>query len=295
MGYANRTFVNSRLLTPYQNGRLPDSVLVTLKPLASVGGSDVRLLLPAARGFCAMRWTALAAGHKFKPTSAFDSYRPYSVQEATFRARYSPTRPAGSPGSKVWNGVRWYQKPRTAMAAVPGTSNHGKACAIDLGEERDSDSAAESLDTPTLNWLLTNEDMFGFYHSVGPSEPWHTDWYKGDVIPKAVLDWEKVHGILGMGLPEPSEGDDDMSVNTFQLTKEIHGEAEDGFWISFGGTRQRIMDNDDYVKARRAHPNLIPLPAAITSGQSKGWPTGPLADMTVDEVNRILGRRTDGK
>lgn len=291
MGYANRTFVTSKLLAPFQNGRLPDSVLVTLQPLASVGGANVRLLLPAARGFCALRWTALAAGHKYKPTSTFDSYRPYSVQESTFRARYTTTYLAGRP-SKVWNGVRWWQKPGTAMAAVPGTSNHGKACALDLGEERDSDSAAESLDNASLQWLLNNEDAFGFYHSVGPSEPWHTDWYKGDVIPKAVLEWEAVHGILGMGLPE-AEGDDDVSVNTFQLTKEIHGEDEAGYWISFGGTRQRIMDNDDMVKARRAHPNLVPLPAAITSGGSKGWPTGPLADMTVDEINRILGRRTD--
>lgn len=293
MGYANRTFVTSRLLAPYQNGRLPDSVLVSLKPLAGVGGADVRLLLPAARGFCALRWTALDAGHKFKPTSTFDSYRPYAVQEATFRARYSTSRPSGSPGSKVWNGVRWYQKPHTAMAAVPGTSNHGKACAVDLGEERDSDDAAESLDNPTLTWLLNNEDQFGFYHSVGPAEPWHTDWYKGDVIPKAVLDWEAAHGILGMGHTET--GDDEVSVNTFQLTDEIHGKGEGGFWISFGGTRERINDNDDYVKARRAHPNLIPLPAAVASGGSKGWPTGPLADMTTDEVNRLLGRRTDVK
>lgn len=293
MGYGSKVFVNSKLLIPYQNGRLPDSVLVTLKPLAGVGGSDVRLLLPAARGFCAMRWTALAAGHKFKPTSLFDSYRPYSVQESTFRARYSTSRPSGSPGSKVWNGVRWYQKPKTAMAAVPGTSNHGKACAVDLGEERDSDDAAESLDNPTLNWLLANEETFGFYHSVGSSEPWHTDWYRGDVIPRAVLDWESVHGILGMAVPETTGEEDDMSVNTFQLTDEIHGKGEGGYWISFGTRRARIMDNDDMQKARRAHPNLIPLPAAVTSGGSKGWPTGPLADMTIDEINRILGPRDD--
>lgn len=194
MGYSNRTIVKSTKLAGQQNGKLPDSILVTIAPLSGVGGANVRLIEPASRGFKALRGEGAKLGHMFKPTSAFDSYRPYAVQLSTFTSRYSKTRPAGSPGSKVWNGVRWYQKPGTAMAAVPGTSNHGWAAAVDVGEERDSDSSAESLDNATLSWLLNNEERFGFFHSVGPSEPWHIDWFPGDAIPAAVLEWERSQG-----------------------------------------------------------------------------------------------------
>jgi hypothetical protein len=279
-------------LAGQQNGKLPDSVLVTIHPLPGVGGADVRLIQPAARGYCALRGTGYALGHRLKPTSAFDSYRTYPQQVSTFTSRYTRTYLPGRP-YRIWNGVKWYQKPGTAVAAVPGTSNHGWAAAVDNGEERDSDSAAESLDNPTLNWLLANEERFGFFHSVR-SEPWHNDWFPGDVIPAAVLEWERVHGMYGLGNVET--GDDDVAQpNTFQLTAAVHGADEDGYWISFGGTRERILNNQDYQDARLAYPNLIPLPSAVPAGGSKGWPSGPLNSWSVDKVNRLLGRRTDGK
>lgn len=187
MAYPKRTIVKSSLLRGQKNGQLPTSILVATP--GQSGGPTVRLIAPAARGWKALCAEGAKAGHVFKATSLYDSYRPYDVQERTFLARYTTQYLPGRP-YKTWNGKRYYQRPNTAVAAVPGTSNHGWAAAVDTGEERDSDAAAESLDNPTLSWLLANEQRFGFFHSVD-SEPWHIDWYPGDVIPQAVLDYER--------------------------------------------------------------------------------------------------------
>lgn len=197
MGYPKRTIVDSALLRGTKNGQLPESILVDTPGQA--GGVTVRLIMPAARGWRALCAEAKKNGHILKATSLNDSYRSLAIQTAVFKDRYTTTVLKGRP-YRTWNGKRWYQRPNTAVAAVPGTSNHGKAAAIDTGEERDSDLAAEPLDNPTLNWLLANEQRFGFFHSVD-SEPWHIDWFPGDVIPQAVLDFER---------GGDSNGDDDM-------------------------------------------------------------------------------------
>jgi hypothetical protein len=189
VAYPKRTIVRSRLLAGQLNGRLDPKILVTVKPLPGVGGADIRLIAPAARGYTALRAAGFAAGHVFKPTSLADSYRTLNQQSDVFRARYTRTFLSGRP-YRTWNGQRWYQRPGTAVAAVPGTSNHGWAAAIDMGEERDSDAASEPLDTPTLQWLLANEQRFGFFHSTD-SEPWHIDWFPGDAVPEAVLEYER--------------------------------------------------------------------------------------------------------
>jgi hypothetical protein len=169
------------------NGKLPAEILVDTPGLA--GGVTVRLVSPAARSWRALCAAALRAGHTLKATSLFDSYRPYEVQQRIFVERYTTKVLAGRP-SVLWQGKRWYQKPGTAVAAVPGTSNHGWALAIDTGEERDSDAAAESLDNLTLAWLVANEGTYGFSHEV-QSEPWHIRYWAGDNIPAAVLEFEK--------------------------------------------------------------------------------------------------------
>lgn len=290
MGYSNRTIVKSKLLTGQKNGQLSDNILVTIKPLPGVGGSDVRLIYPAARGYCAYRGTAYLLGHRFKPTSLFDSYRTYAVQYTTFMNRWTTQYIAGRP-TCTFQGKKWYLKRGMAICAVPGTSNHGIACAIDNGEENNGNlNTTESLDNPTLTWLLNNEERFGFFHSV-KSEPWHNDWFMGDVIPPAVLEWESIHGILGNGFPKPPQGDDEDMPNTFKMTPALHGTTQDEFWVSFGETRRLIKDNDDYGKLQLAYPNLRPL-ATVPDGKPmadhNGWPTGPLA-WTVDEIDRLLG------
>ena len=169
-----------------ENGRLDPAILVSTPGQA--GGSVVRLVAPAARAWRAMCAAGLHDGHVLKATSAADSYRTYEQQETIFRARYTTTYLPGRP-SRLWNGRRWYQKPGTAAAAVPGTSNHGRAIAVDTGEERDGDAGAESLDQATLDWMLAHADKFGFSWEL-QSEPWHVRYFAGDQIPAAVLAYE---------------------------------------------------------------------------------------------------------
>lgn len=186
MAYPVRAIVRPAVLEGTTNGKLPESILVTTRGQA--GGVDVRLVSPAARAWRALCAAALAAGHTLKAVGPADSYRPYSVQERIFRQRYQLTPLSGRP-TKTWEGRVWYQLPRTAVAAVPGTSNHGWGITVDTGEENDGDAGAESLDNPTLGWLLANEERFGWSHEL-QSEPWHIRYFAGDQIPQAVLDFE---------------------------------------------------------------------------------------------------------
>jgi hypothetical protein len=153
------------------NGKI-DALMVPTPGLSD--GPTVYLVAPAARAWRAMCAAALAAGHTLTTTSLYDSYRPYAVQESTFRARYQTTPIAGA-ARKTWNGQTWYQRPGTAVAAVPGTSNHGLGLA---GDVANVDSA--------LSWLLVNAGRFGWSWEL-TSEPWHLHYYPGDAIPAAVL------------------------------------------------------------------------------------------------------------
>jgi hypothetical protein len=93
---------------------------------------------------------------------------------------------AGRP-TKVWAGVTYWQKPNTAMAAVPGTSNHGWWCADDLAEV--VNGSLVGLRSSTVQWLYATGATFGFTWET-TSEVWHVDWACGDVLPQAVLDFE---------------------------------------------------------------------------------------------------------
>jgi len=174
------------------NGELPASILVDTPGQA--GGPIVRLVAPAARAWRALSGTALAAGHVLKATSLSDSYRTLSVQEVIFCQRYTTTFLPDRP-YRTWEGQRWYQKPGTAVAAVPGMSNHGWGVAVDVGEERDGDVGTESIDAATLAWLVANESRFGWSHEV-QSEPWHIRYWSGDTTPPAVLAFEKEPDVL---------------------------------------------------------------------------------------------------
>ena len=200
------------VLAGRQNGRLPASLLWPTPGQA--GGPTVRLVEPAARGWRAMCAAAKTAGHILKVTSSADSYRSYEQQVATWTARYEPDNFPGSISSRVWPdhydlegrfvaAHRWYQKPDTAVAAYPGSSNHGWGLAADIGEESDGDAGIESLDDATLNWLIANAHLYGFSAEV-QSEKWHWRRYSGDVIEPAILAYEQ--GIF-MALTEEQQAD----------------------------------------------------------------------------------------
>lgn len=100
-----------------------------------------------------------------KPMIVTDAYRSYSEgpysQVGIFEGRYTPQYLAGRP-RKWYKGTWWYQRPYTAMAAVPGTSNHGWATAVDLGSGINSGYSDE------WEWAVETAPTFGFR--------WPSEW-----------------------------------------------------------------------------------------------------------------------
>lgn len=90
-----------------------------------------------------------------------------------------------------------------ATAAVPGTSNHGWATAVDFGEEMDGDPGMESIRTSTVKWLIVHAYEFG-WSAETQSEPWHWRYCAGDRVPQAVLDVEAyLAGVSSGAIPTP--------------------------------------------------------------------------------------------
>ena len=65
---------------------------------------------------------------------------------------------------------------RAALAAVPGTSNHGWGLAVDLC------GGIERFGTAQYAWMVANAGRFGFLHPTwadpgrGREEPWHWEY-----------------------------------------------------------------------------------------------------------------------
>lgn len=166
------------------NGRLSSSILTDTPGLA--GGPRIRLLAATStRAWQALAGTAMQDNVILKATSPADSYRTYEQQVWTFTSRYQLEPIAGRP-FRLWDSdnsgtpEKWYQLPNTAVAAVPGTSNHGWGLAVDV-----ADAAGARLD-----WMLANAIKFGWSWET-QSEPWHIRYVTGDTLPFAVLAYER--------------------------------------------------------------------------------------------------------
>ena len=164
-----------------ENGKLNPKLLVPC------GVAKFVMVEPAARSMKALVAAAKASGIDVRSTG---TYRSYDQQVALFLTRYSKTEIQGRP-TKKWNGTTYWQRPKTAMAAVPGTSNHGLGLAIDFAEERDGKPGVESVSDRFVRWLLKNAATYGFSAEL-QSEPWHWRYVAGDKIPAAVLEYERL-------------------------------------------------------------------------------------------------------
>lgn len=127
----------------YPNGLIPPSAMCPL----GVGGHSLRCDAAAAyRAMSAAYATAFG-----EPICITDSYRTYASQ------------------------VKLYgEKP--ALAAVPGTSNHGWGLAVDLC------GGIQTFGTPQYAWMVANAGRFGYLHPTwadpgnGREEPWHWEY-----------------------------------------------------------------------------------------------------------------------
>lgn len=127
----------------YPNGLIPPSAMCPL----GAAGHVLRCDAAAAYRALSAAYAAAFGG----PLCITDSYRTYAGQ------------------------VRLYgEKP--ALAAVPGTSNHGWGLAVDLC------GGVERFGTPQYGWMVANAGRFGFLHPTwadpgnGREEPWHWEY-----------------------------------------------------------------------------------------------------------------------
>jgi cell wall-associated NlpC family hydrolase len=127
----------------YPNGLIPPSAMCPL------GVGDHQLRCDAAAAYKAM--SAAYAGAFATPLCITDSYRSYQSQVTLYG-----------------------QKP--ALAAVPGTSNHGWGLAVDLC------GGIDAFNTPQFDWMVANAGRFGWLHPAwadpgnGREEPWHWEY-----------------------------------------------------------------------------------------------------------------------
>lgn len=178
-----------------ENGKLNPLILRKLKSIP-----NALMELTAASAFDAMFFTA----EKELVNSITDvgDYRDFQAQLDLFISRYNPVSPTvynncPSQHRKYWaqaklygyNSLYWTKKNNNlATAAVPGTSNHGWALALDIAEEYDTDVAPDPIRQKLVEWLVKNADRFGICAEL-QSEAWHWRYYAGDNIPQAVKDF----------------------------------------------------------------------------------------------------------
>ena len=166
-------------------GKKPSQITPAMLRKLSVGGLMHHC---AARAFEAMKAAAAAEGVKLAPTSSGDTFRSIETQTKGFLSRYQKeVIPDAS--TRTWNGVKWYLKKGNAPLAAPNDdaktcSRHMLGIAIDI---------ANTGNKKIMDWLLANEQKFGFSHEVVDmpgAESWHIRFTEGKAMPQAVLDYE---------------------------------------------------------------------------------------------------------
>ena len=212
----------------YDNGQLPSSIL------EKIGMGNFVMVREAARAHRALMKKAKRDGIKLWTSGS--PYRSFDGQKTLFYKRYNNT-PKPAPWRKeFWEGKWWWLKKNkygrpVAGAAKPGTSNHGKGCAIDWAR-KNSLGVTVSLDTRTLRWLANNAPNFGFFNTV-KSENWHWCWVLGDgPMPPAVLAEEGQYPDPAVPPTMPTlkigaSGDDVKTLQT-KLTKLGYNLLSDG-------------------------------------------------------------------
>jgi LAS superfamily LD-carboxypeptidase LdcB len=138
--------------------------------------------LCAADAWDAMVAAAAADGITLKPTSLGDQFRSIEQQKVAFLQRYRKI-PVPKSSTRTWNGRKWWLKKGFAPLAAPNDdpktcSRHMLGLAVDVA----------NANGKILEWLLNNEDKFGFSHEI-QSEPWHIRYVAGDDVPVAVKEF----------------------------------------------------------------------------------------------------------
>src|SRR5262245_22551514 len=176
----------------FGNGKIPIDRMLKVAPLGA------GYLVPeAAAAWRNLQNAAKAAGITLTMTGA---YRSYDQQVELCNERYTTSDTGG--GQKVWNGTQYWLRAHMAMAATPGTSNHGWGCAVDValggyGAE------AKTVDASFLHWALGNAAANGWSWEV-QSEPWHLRVTSASAAPETAPQTAPAARPVRQKAPEPT-------------------------------------------------------------------------------------------
>lgn len=168
MAYPIRAAIIPPSVVGQTNGRLT-------APLFDVGDGSHAVL--AAEALTAYRRLVDAAlyetGCAIVVLGRDGAYRSFDRQVDLFLSRYE-TPPRAGAAVKVWRGVRYSLRAHMATAAVPGTSNHGYAAAVDVATPGPVPATPylSITSSPAWPWLLARAVDFGWSWEL-QSEPWH--------------------------------------------------------------------------------------------------------------------------
>lgn len=188
------------------NGTLPTEDW--LRSFDGTTATAYKMFTPVAYAMQALILAALLDGHRLTTTGR---YRSLAQQEALFFQRYSPGpfdpdvhRTSPSIQRRVYAGREWFLLKGMAMAATPGTSNHGWGIADDICEAPAYDGGQKiSLRDPALEWLRDNAGRFGFALDTW-EERWHWHWYRPGHVCELTQDTVDVLYAAGIAVPDLS-------------------------------------------------------------------------------------------
>jgi hypothetical protein len=234
-------------LKDFPNGKMPPEIMRCPDLDRSSTSQVWKMFAPVSWAMTAMQIAAKADGIRIpvgNPTALGNDnildttgrYRSYTQQENLFRSRYMPgaVNDKGC-GSKLWNGERWYLQRSPgggcyAMAATPGTSNHGLGLADDIAEDPDQfdGTAAVSIDDRTLAWLRDNAPSFGFGLETH-KERWYWHWTGKDALSQRAADTLRDAGLTipdlseyGFTVPPPPQPPQEDEVTEQDITNIVN-------------------------------------------------------------------------
>ncbi|MFZ6992822.1 M15 family metallopeptidase [Curtobacterium sp. RRHDQ66] len=192
----------------YENGKIPLEAL-TVIPWAT----SQRLRSDATQALVALNKAFVAArGGNLPITEAYRNY-----------ARQQELRDY------------WCSQGSCELAALPGSSNHGWALAIDVTIGR------LDWNHPTYLWLKANAGKYGWEHPAGAEpggsypEAWHWE-YNGTYVPFE---------------PPKSEEDDDMATNVITVSVPDGGTGQVWWSVNLGDNTKARIWNGTQLTFRR--------------------------------------------
>lgn len=200
-------------LAAYENGKLPSNIMRSWD-------EDGLMFLPVSYAFQGLYLAASNAGHHLRADST-GRYRSYERQVALLHERYVPYYvdgardtnyvPAHFYNGKFYPAGTWWLK-SGAMAATPGTSNHGWGLADDMASDANADNVGEFMSDALLTWMRDNAPKYGIGLETR-SERWHWHWIGGNALSQTSVDTLTRNGVsvpdlslYGFTVPAPSGG-----------------------------------------------------------------------------------------